>query len=95
MSRQRNMSQEKQQNKTPGKERNRMETSNLLDVEFKPLVIGLLPLGSMPMLFPSLLFFPPDALSLLFPLLSSMGPSFASIICFLSLCSLASSLLPL
>ena len=33
------MSQMKEQNKTPGKELNKMETSNLPDAEFKTLVI--------------------------------------------------------
>ena len=33
------MSQVKEQNKTPEKELNKMETSNLLDEEFKTLVI--------------------------------------------------------
>ena len=42
MRRQRNVSQMKQQNKTPEKELNKMETSNLLDAEFKTLVIRLL-----------------------------------------------------
>ena len=36
------MSQMKEQNKTPEKELNKMETSNLLDVEFKTLVIRML-----------------------------------------------------
>ena len=36
------MSQVKEQNKTPEKELNKMETSNLLDAEFKTLVIGML-----------------------------------------------------
>ena len=39
MKRQRNMSQMKQQNKTSEKELNKMETSNLLDAEFKTMVI--------------------------------------------------------
>ena len=39
MRRQRNMSQIKEKNKTPEKELNKMETSNLLDEEFKTLVI--------------------------------------------------------
>ena len=39
MRRQRNMSQMKEQNKTPEKELNKMETRNLLDAEFKTLVI--------------------------------------------------------
>ena len=39
MRRQRNISQMKEQKKTPEKELNKMETSNLLDVEFKTLVI--------------------------------------------------------
>ena len=42
MRRQRNMSQMKEQNKTPGKELNKMEISNLLDTEFKTLVIRML-----------------------------------------------------
>ena len=41
MSRQRNMAQMKEQNKNPGKELNKMEISNLSDVEFKTLVIML------------------------------------------------------
>ena len=32
----------KEQNKTPGKELNKMEISNLLDTEFKTLVIRML-----------------------------------------------------
>ena len=40
--RQRNMSQIKEQNKTPEKELNRMETSNLPDAEFKTVVIRML-----------------------------------------------------
>ena len=39
MRRQRNMAQMKEQIKTPGKELNEMEISNLLDAEFKTLVI--------------------------------------------------------
>ena len=39
MRRQRTMAQVKEQNKTPEKELNKMETSNLLDAEFKTLVI--------------------------------------------------------
>ena len=39
MRRQRNMSQIKEKNKTPEKELNKMETSNLFDEEFKTLVI--------------------------------------------------------
>ena len=42
MKRQRNMAQVKEQNKTPEKELNRMETSNLLDAEFKTLFITML-----------------------------------------------------
>ena len=42
MRRQRNMAQLKEQDKTPEKELNKMETSNLLDAEFKTLVISLL-----------------------------------------------------
>ena len=42
MRRQRNMSQRKEQNKTPEKELKKMETSNLPDAEFKTLVIRLL-----------------------------------------------------
>ena len=42
MRRQRNMPQMKEQNKTPEKELNKMETSNLLDAEFKTLVIWML-----------------------------------------------------
>ena len=43
MSRQRNMAQMKEQkNKTPEKELNKMETSKLLDVDFKTLVIRML-----------------------------------------------------
>ena len=40
--RQRNMAQLKEQNKTPEKELNEMEGSNLPDAEFKTLVIGVL-----------------------------------------------------
>ena len=39
MSRQRNMAQRKEQIKTPEKELNEMEISNLSDTEFKTLVI--------------------------------------------------------
>ena len=39
MKRQRNMTQLKEQNKTPEKELNKMETSNPLDAELKTLVI--------------------------------------------------------
>ena len=42
MRRQRNMTQMKEQIKTPEKELNKKETSNLLNVEFKTLVISLL-----------------------------------------------------
>ena len=42
MRRQRNMAQMKEHNKTPEKELNKMETSNLLDSEFKTLVIRML-----------------------------------------------------
>ena len=42
MRRQRNMAQMKEQNKTPQKEINKMETSNVLDAEFKTLVIRML-----------------------------------------------------
>ena len=42
MRRQRNMAQMKEQNKTPEKELNRMETSNLSDAEFKTLVIRMI-----------------------------------------------------
>ena len=42
MRRQRNVSQMKKQNKTPEKELNKMETSNLLDAEFKTLAIKML-----------------------------------------------------
>ena len=42
MSRQRNMTQMKEHIKTPEKEINKMETSNLLDAEFKTLVIRML-----------------------------------------------------
>ena len=38
----RNMSQMKQQNKTPGKMLSKMKTSNLLDAGFKTLVIRML-----------------------------------------------------
>ena len=40
--RQRNMSQLKEQNKTSEKELNKRETSNILDAEFKTLVIRML-----------------------------------------------------
>ena len=42
MDRPRNMSQMKEQNKIPEKELNKMETSHLLDKEFKTLVIRML-----------------------------------------------------
>ena len=42
MRRQRNMAQMKEQNKTPEKEQNKMEISNLSDAEFKTLVIRML-----------------------------------------------------
>ena len=42
MRRQRNMAQMKEQIKTPEKELNKMEISNLSDVEFKTLVIRML-----------------------------------------------------
>ena len=42
MRRQRNMAQMKEQNKTPEKELNAMEISNLSDAEFKTLVIRML-----------------------------------------------------
>ena len=42
MRRQRNMAQMKEQNKTPGKKLNKMENGNLLNAEFKILVIRLL-----------------------------------------------------
>ena len=42
MRRQRNMAQMKEQNKTPEKELNRIDTSNLLDAEFKTLFIRML-----------------------------------------------------
>ena len=42
MRRQINMSQMKEQNKTPEKEQNKMKTSNLADLEFKTLVIKML-----------------------------------------------------
>ena len=41
MRRQRNMAQMKEQNKTPERELNKMEISNLSDAEFKTLVIGM------------------------------------------------------
>ena len=40
--RQRNMAQMREQNKTPEKELNKMEISNLSDVEFKSLIIRML-----------------------------------------------------
>ena len=42
MRRQRNLSQMKEQNKTPEKELNEMKIANLSDAEFKPLVIRML-----------------------------------------------------
>ena len=42
MRRQRNMAQMKERNKTPEKELNEMEISNLSDTEFKTLVIRML-----------------------------------------------------
>ena len=42
MRRQRIVAQMKEQNKTPEKELNKMETSNLSDTEFKTLVIKML-----------------------------------------------------
>ena len=42
MRRQRNMAQMKEQIKSPEKEANKLEISNLSDAEFKTLVIGLL-----------------------------------------------------
>ena len=42
MRRQRNMAQMKEQIKTPGKELNKVEVSNLSDAEFKILVIRML-----------------------------------------------------
>ena len=42
MKRQRNTAQMKEQNKTPEKELNKMEISNLSDAEFKTLVIRML-----------------------------------------------------
>ena len=42
MRRQRSMTQMKEQNKTPEKELNKMETSSLLDAESKTLVIRVL-----------------------------------------------------
>ena len=42
MRRQRNISQMKEQNKTPEKNLNQMKTSNLPDAELKTLVIGML-----------------------------------------------------
>ena len=40
--RQRNMTQMKEENKTPEKELNKMEISNVLDAEFKTLAIRML-----------------------------------------------------
>ena len=40
MRRQRNMAQMKEQIKTPEKQLNKMEISNLSDAEFKTLIIG-------------------------------------------------------
>ena len=42
MWRQRNITQMKEQNKTPGKELSQMEIANLSDAEFKTLVIRML-----------------------------------------------------
>ena len=42
MRRQRNMAQMKERNKTPEKELNEMEMSNLSDTEFKTLVVRML-----------------------------------------------------
>ena len=42
MRKQRNMTQMKEQNKTPEKEPNKMEISNLSDAEFKTLVMRML-----------------------------------------------------
>ena len=42
MKRQRNIAQMKEQNKSPEKELNKMEISNLSDAEFKTLVIRML-----------------------------------------------------
>ena len=42
MGRQRNMDQMKEQKKTPGKELNKMEMSNLVDAKFKTLIIRML-----------------------------------------------------
>ena len=42
MRRQRNMAQVKEQNKTPEKELNKLEISNITDTEFKTLVIRML-----------------------------------------------------
>ena len=42
MRRQRKMSQMKEKNKIPEKELNKMDTNNLMDVEFKSLVIRML-----------------------------------------------------
>ena len=42
MRRQRNRAQMKEQNKTPEKELNKIETSNLLDEEFKTMIIRML-----------------------------------------------------
>ena len=42
MTRQRKLAQMKEENKTPQKELNKRETNNLLDAEFKTLVIRIL-----------------------------------------------------
>ena len=42
MRRQRNMAQMKEQNKTPEKELNKMEISNLSDAEFKTMVVRMI-----------------------------------------------------
>ena len=42
MSRKRNTAQKRERMKTPGKELNKMEISNLSDAEFKTLVPGML-----------------------------------------------------
>ena len=42
MRRQRNMAQMNEQNKTPEKELNKLETGKLLDAEFKTLIIKML-----------------------------------------------------
>ena len=42
MRRQRNMAQMKEENKPPKKELNKMETGNLIDAEFKTVVIRML-----------------------------------------------------